>query len=293
MHAADVVLGFDAPTGFTRAPSWGRHGGPLTLTPGAAGAVDVVRWAVPADPMGMLTSQKTTVAAMIPAGSFLGAQAIDLPFFGWTAIGYTGAYPVTQGKALLLHDATIDASYDVNGFYAAAGVAAMGGEGRLLYTGLSALNDAAKSVNGLYAADSCGMTGMSPRLVPNGDASCKGPVEIAAWDDASGPVVVDSLGDVFVEMSTFGGMQELRGFAAKTAARGAGAAAGDVMMDSPASARASRRSRPPPRTAACSRSSRTTRTPTRRSTWWSSASRARPTSSSPPIPWARPRPCSS
>ncbi len=232
VHEAAVGLGYDATAMFAREPSWGRHGGPVTISPGAAGDVTVDRWSVPADAMGPLTSQSATVSAMIPAGAFLGAQAVDLPFFGWTLLSFTGAYPMTQGKAILINGDAVAASYDVNGLYAGTGVGTAGA-GRLLYTGLSMLEDASSNKNALYAADSCGTAGAMPRLLPAGDGSCGAPIEVAAFGDASGPVAVDEKGDVFVAMSSFDNTQEIRGFSAQSVSRGAKAVAGDALFKLP------------------------------------------------------------
>ena len=50
------------------------------------------------------------------------AEPIDLPFFGWAAISWTGPSPSTAGKLVLINGSSVDASYDVNGVYAAAGI---------------------------------------------------------------------------------------------------------------------------------------------------------------------------
>ena len=51
--------------------------------------VTLERWTAPTGTTGTMTVQTTPVAAALPAGNFLGAQALDLPFFGWTAISWT------------------------------------------------------------------------------------------------------------------------------------------------------------------------------------------------------------
>jgi hypothetical protein len=230
-YTADVVLGYDVDADYTREPSWGRHGGLVTMTPTASGA-SIERWTAPAGAGGALTKQAESVTLTFPAGSFVGAQAFDLPFFGWTALSYTGAFPDTKGEVFLVKGSALEASYPVNGLYAIAGLGSAN-EGRLVYSGLGALGDANGDTTGLYAADSCGSVGMDPRLSPDGDASCGASLAIAAWGDASGPIAADASGNLFAVDTSFDGTQELRGFAASTIARGAGPASGDVVMALP------------------------------------------------------------
>lgn len=220
-YDAPVTLGYDADAGYyLRLAMWGNHGGPVTVDPGAAGAFDLVRWSAPAGASGTLTAAHTTVDAGIPEGVFLGPQALDLPFFGWTALGWTGAFPNTEGELLVAANGAKTASFAVNGFYAAAAVPGPAGQGRLVYSGLSVLGDTALGANGLYAADSCG-DAASGSLLPGGAADCGAPTLVAAWGDASGPVAVDHAGAVFAVLTSFDGTQEARGFAANTIARGA------------------------------------------------------------------------
>lgn len=216
------------------APTWGRHGGPLTANPGAGGNVDVTRWDVPAGATGALTPKKETVSVGVPMGAFLGAQAIDLPFFDWTAVSWTGAFPSTEGEVVLAEGAAIKERYDVQSFFSGAAVSDGASQGRLLYTGLSPIEDPMASKNALYAADSCGTKGAGARLLPEGDPACGPPFEVAAWGDGSGPVAADSDGNVFVVMSDFvGGDQEARGFAAAKVSRGAPATPGDTLFTLP------------------------------------------------------------
>lgn len=231
-YTADVQLGYDAVDGYSRMPTWGRHHGPLTLSPNGA-KVTLERWKVPATATGALTKQTSTAAANIPAGTFLGAQAIDLPFFGWTAVSYAGAYPATQGELVLLREGAVDARYAVNGLFGAAAIVATGG-GRVLHSGLSALADATNSTNGLYAAAPCGdgSSAAERRLLPEGSAACASPALIAAWGESSGPVAVDSKGNAFAAMANFSsGDQETRGFSAATIGSDGAASGGDVLLD--------------------------------------------------------------
>ena len=224
-YDAAEELGFNA-------PSWGAHGGPLTLRAGMNGSFDLVRWTPPADVKGALTKQEVNVDGKIPAGAFLGGQAVDVPFFGWTALAYTGASPDTIGELLLVKGSAVDKRYATNGAYATAGIGAANGQGRLLLTGFSAVGDAKAGANGLFAADTCGTPAM-PALLPSRDPTCKAPITVASWGDSSGPVAVDHAGNAFVVMSSFDGSQEARGFDAASIARGAAPTAGAKLFTIP------------------------------------------------------------
>jgi hypothetical protein len=231
-----AVAAYEAAADFSAsAPAWGRHGGPLTVGPGATqGAIDLVRWQVPGEPTGMLVASTTTIGAAYPMGTFLGLQAVDLPFFNWTVASWTGAFPDTAGEALVLDGAAIVHRYPVSGFFAAQGSSAAPDEGRLIHSSLSAIEDTAGMQSGLYAADSCGSPGQNPRLVPDTDTSCGVPIAIAAWGDSTGPVAADRNGNVFAVMTSFAaGDQEARGFEASTVARGAAPTAGDTLFTLP------------------------------------------------------------
>jgi hypothetical protein len=229
IYTADVALGY------TIAPTWGRHGGPLLALPGTADAVELVRLTPPSGAAtGALAPEQTSIDAGIPDGAFLGAQAIDLPFFSWTALSWTGAAPDTQGELILVEDGAVALRYPVNGFYSGAGLAAAEG-GRLLYTGLSPLGDPAAATNALYAADTCGAPGQDPRLLPEGDPTCAAPAAVAAWGDFSGPLATDSAGNAFTVLPTFGAAQEARGFAAAEVARGSGPTEGAPIFSLPGS----------------------------------------------------------
>ena len=223
LYTADEPLGFQAPT-------WGAHGGPLWSVPDAAGGgVTIERWTAPSGATGALGKQVTHVDAMIPAGAFAGAQALDLPFFGWTAISWSGAFPDTQGKLLALSGAKVDRGYDVNGAYA-IGAVGDATSGRLLYTGLSPLGDAAVAVSGFYAADACD----TPMPDLGAGQGCEASKEIAAWGDSSGPVALDLDGNAFVVLPSFAtGDQEARGFAKAEIARGAKATPGASLFTLP------------------------------------------------------------
>lgn len=224
-YDASEALGFNP-------PSWGAHGGPLTLRAGMNGTFDLVRWTPPAGAKGALTKQEVNVDGMIPKTAFLGAQAVDVPFFGWTALSWTGAFPDLAGEVLLVKGGAVEKRYATNGAYAAAGIAAANSQGRLLLTGLSAVGDATSGANGLFAADTCGSAAM-PSLLPGMDATCKAPIGVAAWGDSSGPVAVDHDGNAFAVMSSFDDTQEARGFDAASIARGAGPTDGAKLFTIP------------------------------------------------------------
>lgn len=232
-NALCAVAIFDAPLDLSlgAVPNWGRHGGPMTVSLGNGGSLDVARWEVPAGSMGSLKATVTSIPAAVPEGAFPGVQAIDLPFFNWTAVSWAGSFPSTEGELVLADGTAIEQRYDVQSFFAGVGVADNAGQGRLLYTGMSPLEDPAVSKNALYAADSCGTEAAMPRLLPEGDPTCGAPSEIIAWGEFSGPVVADSDGNVFAVMSSFSSdTQELRAFEASTVARGETGAAGSPIL---------------------------------------------------------------
>jgi hypothetical protein len=206
-----------------QAPTWGSHGGPLIVQQGTGTGVTLERWTAPPGTTGAMTVATTPVAAALPDKRFLGAQALDLPFFEWTAISWTNAFPDSTGQFEMVANGSIAASYDVNGPFGVATVAAASSLGRLLYTGLSPLGMATTSVPGLYAADACS----SPAPALGVGTGCSDSALVAAWGDSAGPVVTDSDGDAFVVMNSFAnGTQEARGFLASSIARGAAATAG-------------------------------------------------------------------
>ena len=217
VYTAPESIGYQAPT-------WGSHGGPLVVQAAATGTgVTLERWTAPTGSTGAMTVQTTPVAAALPAGTFLGAQALDLPFFGWTAISWTNPFPDSTGQFEMIASGAIATSYTVNGPYGVAAVPAASSLGRLLYTGLSPLGMPTTSAAGLYAADACS----SPAQALGTGTDCSASALVAAWGDNTGPVVTDSNGDVFAVMTSFAnGTQEARGFLASSVARGAAATAG-------------------------------------------------------------------
>ncbi|HXU61848.1 MAG TPA: hypothetical protein VN962_09125 [Polyangia bacterium] len=214
----------------SQAPTWGSHGGPLVVQTATGTDVTLERWTAPAGNTGALTVQTTPIASAVPAGAYLGVQALDLPFFGWTAISWINPFPMTTGKFEMIANGTIATSYDVNGPFSVIAVPADASLGRLIYTGLSPLGTATTNMNGLYAADACS----SPSPALGAGTGCAAPSLIAAWDEYSGPVAADSDGDVFAVMTSYtNGNQEARGFLASAVARGSGATAGTTLFTLP------------------------------------------------------------
>jgi hypothetical protein len=208
-------------------PSWGTHHGPLTLTDAADGGVTLERWTPPSGTTGALTKQSTPVAAGVPSGAYLGSQANDLPFFGWTTISWTGPSPSTTGAVLAIAAGAVAATYTANGPYAMVGVSDGSGQGRLLYTGLSALGAPSGNTNGVYAADACS----SPMDELGAGTGCSASAVVSAWDEYSGPIAVDKAGDVFAVLTSAStSNQQARGFLAADVARGKGATPGVTLF---------------------------------------------------------------
>jgi hypothetical protein len=226
-----AVYQADEPLGF-HAPSWGAHHGPLTFRRDTgSSAVDLVRWTAPASATGALTKKETNVDAKIPADAFESGLVTDLPFAGWTALGWAAAFPATDGQLVLVKDGAVDQSYVLNAPYAFVGVAKDADHGRVLHASLSALGDVASMENGLYAADTC--AGTPATLADGTDPACA-PLLVAAWGDASGPLAVDRDGNAFAVLPTIAdGTQEARGFAAPLIAHGAGPTPGDTLFTIP------------------------------------------------------------
>jgi len=227
-----LVAQYDIAATFLASLTWGRHGGPLGFD-GSGPAL--VRYEVPGTPTGALTIKKTAVTVpSVPSGVFWGSQALDVPFFGWTAFSYSGTGAGFPGELILADSAGALTRYNVNGFFSVAAISLSSTSGgRLLYTGLSTIGTTVTTTNegALYAADSCGSASSSPRLMPSGDSSCKAPSKVGTWaSGSSGPIATDAGENLFAVLSKFGGTQELRGFERSTVARSAGAATGDTIV---------------------------------------------------------------
>ena len=218
VYTAPESIGYQAPT-------WGSHGGPLVVQKDTGTGVTLERWTAPTGTTGTMTVQTTPVAAALPTGNFLGGQALDLPFFGWTAISWTASD--FTGQFEMIASGAIATSYTANGPYSAGAVAAASSLGRFFYSGLSPLGMPAINMNGLYAADACSL----PAQALGTGTDCTAPSLVAAWGEASGPVATDSNGDVFAVLSSFTtGNQEARGFLAGSVARGSAATTGVTLF---------------------------------------------------------------
>ena len=130
-----------------------------------------------------MTVQTTPVAAALPASTYLGSQAIDLPFFGWTAISWSGPSPMFTGQFEMIANGAVATSYTADGPSSAAGVPAASSLGRFLFAALSPLGMPTISTNGLYAADACS----APAEALGVGDSCTASSLIAAWGESSGP----------------------------------------------------------------------------------------------------------
>ncbi len=205
----------------------GTHGPLAMVADATGGGVTLERWTAPAGPMGALAKTTVHVAAGVPTGAYLNAQANDLPFFGWTAISWTGPSPSTTGQIALIAGGAVATTYTANGPYWLAGVSDGAAQGRLLYTGLSPLDTVTTSVNGLYAADAC--SAPTPEL--GAGTGCSPSQLVDAWDEYSGPIALNKNGDAFVVLTSAStGTQEARGYAAAQVARGAPAAKGATLF---------------------------------------------------------------
>jgi len=208
-------------------PTWGEHGGPLLIEPGPRGGqVTLLRWTPPDGPEGAMTLAKTTLDANLPADAFAGVEALDLGFRPGTAFSYSLPFPDTKGELVVADGAATSERYPVNGLFSMAALATPGGGGRVVYTGLSPLGDDNLGPSALYAADDC-----AGDFVPMGEPACKGPIEVAAWGDSSGPVARDAQGNVFALMFNFSGDQVARAFASSTIAFGAAPTEGDALFE--------------------------------------------------------------
>ena len=227
-----AVAVFTAPESIGyQAPTWGSHGGPLVVQAAATGTgVTLERWTAPAGSTGAMTVQTTPVAVARGASTFVGAQALDLPFFGWTAISWTNVFPDSTGQFEMIAGGAIATSYPVNGPFGVAAVPAASSLGRLLYTGLSPFASLTTSVPGLYAADACS----APAQGLGAGTGCSASALVAAWGDNAGPVATDADGDVFAVMTSVAtSTQEARGFLASSVARGSAATTGVTLFSVP------------------------------------------------------------
>lgn len=141
------------------APTWGRHGGLLTVRADAAGeTLDLERWSSPGNPTDPLTAQVTHVDPAIDAAlgvdAFLNYQAIDLHDFDWTLVSYTRLD--FTGEVIALEGDAVAERFEMAGFFAGAALEGAP-HGRLVYTGLSELGRTTAGAQALFAADSCAL----------------------------------------------------------------------------------------------------------------------------------------
>jgi hypothetical protein len=217
-----AVARYDAPDltldPFGAVPTWGRHQGPLTssLVTGATDEIHLQRWNISGT---TLAKTESVVAGVtqIPAMSFFGAQAVDLPFGSLTAVSWSGQDFMHQGGFLFLDATSVVGTHLATGVY---GTAALGTaqSARLVYTGLSAVDGPTNGTTALYAADFAnGTLGTSQA--------------IATWGEADGPVAVDTAGNVLAIDTKFSdSTQELRVFPAASIASGSPPTAGTTLL---------------------------------------------------------------
>ena len=208
--------------GFSLSPTWGRHAGPITASyqPSPDDKVVLTRWMLPSGPTGELTAETQDVPVVIAAPAvYFGAQAVDLPFFGWTMVSWTGNYGSTDGEAIFVSNGAVVSRHAALGVFGALGIAGPY-TNRLVHTGLGALDDTASpALPALYATDFC------PDPPP-----CDH-VTVASWGEANGPVCADQDGNLFALATSFSTSQQtLRAFEASTIAPGAGQAAGNALF---------------------------------------------------------------
>ncbi len=206
--------------GYSIVPSWGRHGGPLTLVQSVSplDEITLTRWSVPTTATGALTVAETVGPIDLNINQqslFMNGCAVDLPTSSWTFVGWS-AYGTPDGEAIMLDGATVATRWDVAGLYAGAGVDDGAGTSRLLHSSFTPLGaPTATGAAGLYGADIC-----------SGPTLC-GEQAMHLGGDATGPVVLDGDGNLFTTFPDLGGgTQALRGFAAAEIAPSATASAG-------------------------------------------------------------------
>jgi len=216
-YEAPMIVGFDENYVET-APTWGRHGGPLTLKQSGT-TFTLTRWSVPQAAKGSLSESKTVgpldlKSAGTPEPLFINAAAVDLPFGDATAVGWT-EFGTTKGKLYFVGESAILGSFGISGLYAAAGLGTST-KARLLTASTSAVGTEGTAI-GLYANDFCASNGTLSPCIANGGTLQNGLV--AQQGDASGPVAVDAAGNAFTVFPSIAtGKQKLVGYASATIA---------------------------------------------------------------------------
>lgn len=191
-----VVAAYDAPglsvASYGPNPTWGRHGGPLTLS--ATGSnLTVSRWAL--DGQSLTPTASNLAVAGVPDPVYWGGQVADVADAA-SVTSWTGASFDTQG-ALVAFEGTDFIGDLTTGVY---GLAAL--DARVVYTGLSAANGPTNATPGVYVADLASIEdGFANSLL------------VEAFGEATGPVTLDADGRAFAIMTKFStGTQEARSY---------------------------------------------------------------------------------
>ncbi|NUP10166.1 MAG: hypothetical protein HOW73_29295 [Polyangiaceae bacterium] len=190
-------------SGYGTAPTWGRHGGPLTFTATATG-VTIQRWSE--SEAGVLAPTDENVAvADVPADAYWGPIAVevdtsseqDCPAATAVAMSWTGQDFFNEGEIVSVADATATS-------VTATGVFGMAASGeRLFYTGLSEAGGPTNGMLALYAADA--------HSACTGGFAAGGSID--AWGLAGGPVALDADGNLFAVLTDYTtSTQEIRAF---------------------------------------------------------------------------------
>ena len=218
-----LVAKYDAP--FAAAsyapPTWGRHGGPLTLAqayngPTPTDELTLTRWAVPTEATGTLTTMEVVGpfnAGVTGSDPFFAGVAVDLPDTALTLVGWADS--TLAGQLIALDGTTVADSWDVHGYFWGAALSD-GTTTRLLHSSLSELDATTSDTSGVYASD---WNAASPATPTN--------ATVDTWGLANGPVTVDAEGNAFAVMTDYiNGNQTLRAWPSTTVAPGTAAPAG-------------------------------------------------------------------
>lgn len=209
-------------------PSWGVHGGPLTYESAGGQSVNLVRWFLPPDggASGFLDEQPRTISGVYPPLQtlFTSNLAVDLPFFGWTAVSWADGLD-ESGALVLTTDNVVAQQYAIDGVVSVVGVGDSAA-GRLLSAANSPLGAPASGTAGLYAATTCTSSGQGLGV----DAGCPTPILIDGWSDYGRTVFLDSAGNAFAAMESRSASVETRGFSAAQVAPGAPPVTGTTLL---------------------------------------------------------------